>query len=34
MILVDNKLQVAKLRLAFVVTFATGLFFIFFWAIL
>ncbi len=30
MILVDNKLQVAKLRLAFVVTFATGLFFIFF----
>ncbi len=30
MILIDNKLQVAKLRLAFVVTFATGLFFIFF----
>lgn len=29
MILVDNKLQVAKLRLAFVVTFATGLIFFF-----
>ena len=30
MILVDNKLQVAKLRLAYVVTFTTGLFFVFF----
>jgi len=30
MILVDNKLQVAKLRLAYLVSFATGLFFLFF----
>lgn len=30
MILVDNKLQVAKYRLAFVVTFVIGLFFLFF----